>query len=197
MSQLLQLRAAVIDTISAALKGFEVAGHLGRFSPADLGQFLVKAPAVRVAVLGLTNARAIGEDGDHLAADVKLAIFVVTKDQGVRLGREEAAVAAVERICLLATGARWGLNFAKAAEAPSAQTIFNDTTLAKGVALWAIDLTQPVILSPIDGGEEEGGPLSELWLGVAPKIGAEHRDDYHGPVTAQTISIDVEGGDHG
>lgn len=197
MSQLLQLRAAVIDAIKAALPGFEVAGHLGRFSATDLNQFLVKAPAVRVAILGLANAQAQGEDGDHLAVDVKVAIFVVTKDQSVRLGREEAATAAVERICLLATGARWGLRFARAAEAPNAQTIFNDVTLSKGVAVWAIDLTQPVLLSPADAGDIEGGPLSELWLGVAPKIGAEHRDDYHGPVTAETVRIDIEGADHG
>lgn len=192
MSQLLQLRAAVIAAIQAALPGFEVAGHLGRFSASDLGQFLVKAPAVRVAVLGLSNARALGEDGDHLAADVKVAIFVVTKDQGVRLGREEAAVAAVERLCLLATGARWGLAFARPAEPPTAQTLFNDATLAKGVALWAIDLTQSVVLSPAEAGEVEGGPLSELWLGVAPNVGAAHRDDYLGPFDRPSI-LDLPG----
>lgn len=170
MSQLLQLRTAVLDAIKAALPGFEVAGHLGRFAATDLNQFLVKAPAVRVAVLGLSNVRAIGENGDHLRADVKMAVFVVTKDQGDRLGREEIAVAAVERICLLATGARWGLRFASPAEAPTAQTLFNDATLAKGVALWAIDLTQPVILAPADDCEEEGGSLRELAIGGAINV---------------------------
>lgn len=195
MSQLLQLRAAIIAAIQTALPGFEVKGHLGRFAPGDLSQFLVKAPAVRVAVLGLSNARAMGEDGDHLAADVKVAIFVVTKDQGSTLSREEAAVAAVERLCLLATGARWGLPFALAATPPAASTIFNDATLAKGVALWAIDMTQPVILAPADASESEGGPLSELWLGVAPEVGEAHRDAYFGPITAQSAAIQIEDGD--
>ena len=32
------------------------------------------------------SAGATGEGGDHLAADAKVAIFIVTKDQGASLG---------------------------------------------------------------------------------------------------------------
>lgn len=196
MSQLLELRTAVINAIKPALPGFDVAGHLGRFAPADLNQFLLKAPAVRVAVLGLTNTRIIlGDDeAEYLAGVAKLAIVVITKDQGARLSREEAAIAASERICKLAIGARWGLPFTRAADAPSGQTVYNDATLSKGVAIWGIELAQPVVLSPADDGGAPAGPLSALWLGIAPEIGAAHRDDYHGPITAETVTIDIEGG---
>ncbi|MFC5372888.1 hypothetical protein ACFPIF_10010 [Brevundimonas faecalis] len=194
MSQLLQLRTAVADAIKGVLPTFDVGGHLGRFTTADLSVFLTRAPAVRVAALGLSNAHTMTDnDGrDMLAADVKMGVYVVTKDVGAKLSREEAAMAAVERICLRAAGTRWGLAFARPAHAPTAQTIFNADTLAKGVALWAIELTQPVVLAPADDGGAPAGPLSALWLGIAPEIGAAHRDDYHGPITAQTIAI--EGG---
>lgn len=183
MSQLLTLRAAMIDAIKQALPSFEVAGHMGRFSATDLNQFLVKAPAVRVAILGLSDTSALGPEGDHLAARVKLAIYVVTRDQAKRLGREEMAVAAVEALCLLALGNRWGLDFTLPAEAPKAQTIFSKETLDKGVALWAIELDQPVRLAPDDDGSQgPEGSLKEMWLGIAPEIGIAHRDAYIGPL---------------
>lgn len=184
MSALLTLRQAVIDTLKPALgQGWDVAGHLGRFAPADLNLFLTKAPAVRVAVLGL-EAGAIEPDGEAMTTTVRLGIYVVTKDQGARLAREEIAVAAVETIMLLAFGNRWGLGAqgVRPAGAPNAQTIFNGDTVAKGVALWAIDLPQPVVIARPEG---ETSPLTELFLGLAPDIGAAHEDDYIGPITAE------------
>lgn len=184
MSALLVLRQAVITQVKAALgQGWDVAGHLGRFSAADLNQFLTKAPAVRVAILGVGDST-IDADGDGLTATARIGIYVVTKDQGARLGREEIAVAAVETIMLLAFGNRWGLPLVGKAGAPNAQTIFNADTLAKGVALWAIDLGQPIT---IERPGEEPDPLSQLYLGIAPNIGAAHQDDYLGPIEAEDI----------
>lgn len=184
MSALLTLRQAVIDALKASLgKSWDVAGHLGRFAPADLNQFLTRAPAVRVAVLGL-EAGAIQPDGDAMTTTVRLGIYVVTKDHGARLAREEIAVAAVETITLMAFGNRWGVPGVKPAGAPNAQTIFNGDTVAKGVALWAIDLPQPIVIERPEG---ETNPLSELFLGIAPNIGAAHEDDYLGPIQAEDI----------
>lgn len=185
MSQLLQLRAAVVAGIKAALPAFEVEGHLGRFTAADLNQFLMAAPAIRVAILGLTDSQAIGEEGEEIAAVAKVAIYVVTKDVGKRLSRDQAAMAAVERICLLASGNRWGLSFAQAADAPTGSNLFSGETLQRGVALWAIDLPQPVRLWM---GARDGEPqppempeLRQLFIGIAPQIGAAHAADYIGP----------------
>ena len=183
MSVLLNLRAAIIADIAARLpKGWSVDGHLGRFTAADLTRFITVAPAVRVAVLGLTDPKP--QDGDAVEWRVKIGVFVVTKDQGKTLAREEIAAAAVETIVLNAFGSRWGMGAAgvKPAEAATAQTIFNDDTLRQGIALWAIDWSQPVVLSRDDTSGEGGtNPLKELWVGIAPDIGEAHRDDYIGP----------------
>lgn len=182
MSALLTLRQAVIDQLKTTLgSGWDVAGHLGRFSAADLNQFLTRAPAVRVAVLGVGDA-AIELDGDALMATVRLAVYVVTKDQGARLGREEIAVAAVETILLLAFRNRWGLPLVRPAGAPNAQTIFSADTLSKGVALWAIDIPQPIIIERPEG---DTNPLTELFLGIAPNIGPAHVADYFGPISGE------------
>lgn len=181
MSQLLQLRTAVIEAIKAALPGVkDVKGHLGRFSASDLSTFIMAAPAVRVAVLGIADARS-ADAGDGIDCTARLAVYVVTKDTA-GLARDEAATAAVERIALLATGNRWGLDFTMPAGAPIAQNLFSDETLKKGVALWAIDLPQPVALAlPADPAEPPAGPLRELFIGWAPKVGAAHEADYVGP----------------
>jgi len=180
MSVLLNLRAAVIAAITAQLpKGWDVGGHLGRFTANDLTKFITLAPAVRVAVLGLTDPKP--QDGDAVEWRVKIGVFVVTKDQGKALAREEIAAAAVETIVLNAFGSRWGMGAAgvRPAEAATAQTIFNDDTLRQGIALWAIDWSQPVVLEKNEAAEIN--PLKELWVGIAPDIGAAHVDDYIGP----------------
>ena len=188
MSALLSLRQAVIDGIKAKLPPqWDVAGHLGRFAAADLNAFLLKAPAVRVAILGLTDSRRV--DDDAIECRVRIGIFVIAKDRLVKLEREEIAAVAVETIVLLSLGQRWGLAFAKAAEPATAQLISSDETLAKGVALWAIDLPQPAVLARPEG---ETWPLTEIYLGLAPEIGPEHVADYIGPITATgTVTPDA------
>lgn len=193
MSVLLGLRAAIIADIATELpQGWSVDGHLGRFTAADLTKFITVAPAVRVAVLGLTDPKPL--DADAVEWRVKIGVFVVTKDQGKALAREEIAAAAVETIILRAFGSRWsmGPSGVKPAEATTAQTIFNDDTLRQGIALWAIDWSQPVVLSRDDTtGEGETNPLKELWVGIAPDIGAAHRDDYIGPFPSTLEASDV------
>jgi len=182
LSRLLDLRNAVATQIKAALPAFEVAGHLGRFSATDLDLFLTKAPAVRVAVLGLTDSAEV----DDLSTDytARLAVFIVTKDGVAKLSRDEAAVAAVETVLLLAKQTRWGLVGAGVfpAKAATAQNLSTEQTLKRGVALWGIEIPQPIRLT---AQTEPPADLSELWIGIAPDTGAAHVDDYIGPFPAQ------------
>lgn len=180
MSVLLNLRQSIIDQIKGALpKEWSVEGHQGRFGATDLNQFLTVAPAVRVAILGLTNPQMVDEEAAKW--QVKVGVFVIAKDRGKTLSREQIAAAAVETICLLALGQRFGLGGqgVSPAEAPTAQVLFNSDTLAKGVALWGIDWTQPVVLARP---EAEAWPLKQLWIGLAPEVGPNHIDDYLGPI---------------
>lgn len=180
MSVLLDLRAAIVARITEAMpKGWSVEGHQGRFGAGDLNRFLTVAPAVRVAILGLSDPLSI--DADAVQWRVKIGVFVVTRDQGKTLAREQIAAAAVETLCLLAFGQRFGLGSkgVQPASAATAQVLFNEDSLNKGVALWGIDWTQPIVLSRP---EAEAWPLKQLWLGLAPEIGPDHVDAYLGPI---------------
>jgi len=194
MSQLLQLRQAMITGIKAVLPTFNVEGHLGRFSASDLSRFLLAAPAVRVAVLGLGQGELVSDEGLPTAWDgeVKMAVYVVTKDVAGRLTRDEAATAAVEAIVLRAAGTTWGLPFARPARPADGQNLFSDETLSKGVALWGVNVPQPVRLSLTEGAAP--GPLTAMFVGIAPDIGAAHQDDYIGPIDGVTVTI-IGGGD--
>ena len=179
MSQLLQLRDAIIARIRAALPEFDVEGHYGRFDATELSRFVAKAPAARVAVLGLSDS-SDGVDEDDLDTVARIGVYVVTKDGVLKASRDAAVCAASEKIVLLAKGQRWGLTFCRPAAPAVAQNLYSPESLNKGVAIWAIDIRQPVVLSAPEGAAE--APLTELYLGLAPKIGAAHVDDYLGPL---------------
>lgn len=179
MSQLLQLRDAIIAKIKAALPDFGVEGHFGRFNGAELSKFLVAAPAVRVAILGLSDS-SDGVEEEDLDTVARVGVYIVTKDGVLKASRDASVCAASEKVVMLAKGQRWGLSFCRAALPATAQNLYSEDTLNKGVALWAIDIRQPLVLSAPEG--EAGDPLTELYIGLAPNIGAAHVDDYVGPI---------------
>lgn len=186
MSKLMELRSAVIAGIKDALPDdWSVEGHLGRFAPSDLTKFITTAPAVRVAILGLADTVALDEDA--IQTNAVVGVFVVAKDRGAKLAREVIAAAAVETIVIAAHGARWGLKGVMPALPATAQSIYNDDTLRQGVAFWGIDWRQPVVLSRA---EAEADPLTALYVGLAPEIGAAHEADYFGPFPAQEGGAD-------
>lgn len=179
MSRLLDLRERIVEAIKARLPTWDVAGHLGRFRAADLTSFLTKAPAVRVAVLGFSDPL-LEEDG-LIRVRAKLGVYIATKDQGAKLSRDEAGVAAAEAISLLVAGSRFGVTYVRDAAAPSGQNLFSDETLKLGVALWALDWDQEVLLDA-QPDAQEGDPLKALFIGLSPDIGPGHEDDYIGPI---------------
>ena len=181
MSQLLDLRDAVVAQLAAVLPpAFTVDGHLGRFTPADLSTFLTKAPAAKVAILGLNGGEAAGAEGEALDCRITMAIYVVTKDGPGTLKRDAAALGAVETIVRLANGQRWGLDFTFDAHAASAQNLTAGEALNKVRAFWGIEIVQPVRLGALDD-DGAGVLLRELFVGVAPEIGLAHEADYIGP----------------
>jgi hypothetical protein len=175
MSALLTLRAAIVTTLTSAVADrVEVAGHSGRFTESELSAFMIKAPAVRVAILGVASVTPTSDGG--FDADVQVGIYVATKDEASRLDRDAQSLGLVEGIMVSAHQARWGLEFCHPAQPAGAQNLYTETGRKQGVSLWAVDLLQKIRIVPdeADAGEFPG----ELWVGFAPRIGAAHVDDY-------------------
>ena len=175
MSSLLELRAAIVSALDAATASdVEVAAHSGRFDESELAAFLVRAPAIRVAVLGIGQIDPV--DDGSFDARARIGIYLATKDVDAALDRDTAVLSLSEAVMIGCHHKTWGLDFAHPAKVGGAQNLYTEATRGKGVALWAIDITQAVRLGVDD--LVTGAFPSELWLGFAPQIGVAHATDY-------------------
>ena len=118
--------------------------HAGRFDLAELKSFATRAPAVRVALLGLgAEAEASGPTWEY---DLRLAAFVVVTDRP-GLPRQEAAIAITQRLVTLIGGARWGQPVGQARRVV-AENLYGSGLRDQGVALWAVSWQQRAMLYP-------------------------------------------------
>ena len=157
-----QMMLAAIRQAMPELK--EVAGHPGRFDLGELQRISMRAPAVRLAILG---APRIAETSDErLRIDLSLAAFVITRD-APGLPRDEAALNIVETLMQLVSLNQWqvaedtGFGLLLPREM-RAENLYSGEVDRRGVALWGLSWRQGMIL-----GESayQAGPLpAELYV---------------------------------
>jgi len=71
-------RSAVVAKLAATFPTCDVAGHSGRFNLATLKAFSLKAPAIRVAVLGVRQTKP--QAGGCTEARLAVGVYLVTRD---------------------------------------------------------------------------------------------------------------------
>ena len=163
--------------------------HDGRFDRDGLKRFSLQTPAILVSCLGTASVTDRGDGG--IEADRLWAAFVLTKDRP-GLTRGEGArnlVDALELLILcgvertdgntgeIRSSNRWGLRSVGQPEQVRSQNLYGGTIDTKGVALWTVTWRQVLRIRPLS--QEEDCPIpSEVYLGQAPEIGADHEADY-------------------
>jgi hypothetical protein len=169
------LRRAVADRLAELLpklKSCET--HPGRFDEAELKRFLTAAPAVRVAILGIGAGRDTGSG--EWDWPVTLAAFVATQSAG-KLDRAESAQNIVWAILNAVPATDWGVDNARTPEQIRADNLTSAEVTSLGAALWAVSWQQD-----LRGGTNlfaaEGTMPTDLYVGVAPAIGAAHEPEY-------------------
>jgi len=142
--------------------------HPGRFDAAEVKRMSARAPAVRISLLGIKPAKA----GNHA---INLAAFIVTNDQR-GLDRNDAALAIAASVVRRVRGTAWGneVLIGEASE-PTAQNLYSANADKSGFAIWAVNWTHEFRFGDT---QPEPCVLKELYIGIAPKIGAAHEDDY-------------------
>lgn len=163
----------VAGHIDARLRGLrECRGMAGRLDMAAIRRTGIAAPAVLVSRL---SARQVtGYSGPHIAFDLSMAAFVVTRDEMGR-SRHEIAAGICQALLTLIPDQRWGEDQLGAARDVRDQMLLSEDTAKNGLALWAVTWTQEATFVPLPRGQQID---LRVWLGQAPDIGTGHRDNY-------------------
>jgi hypothetical protein len=165
---LLGLRAGITAGIKTALPEVKsVETHGGAFDAGELKRIATISPAVRVAILGVGQARR-GSGGTDLA--VRCAAFVVTKTTPAN-PRDVKALALVSTLLHAVQGNAWGLAYADSPRDVAADNLFSGDLDKEGVALWAVHWDQEIRVGEVDTATLAAFKTFKADYDLAPKDG--------------------------
>lgn len=145
--------------------------HAGKFNLEELKKAGVKAPAVRVSILGAGQDTTFGTDHSFM---LSMAAYVVTKD-GLGLKRDVAAANICQALLQIVPGQDWGFDPVGEARSVKMHSLVTSKSKDVGASLWAVTWDQPITFTP----RPATAPLGvELYVGHAPGGIALAVDDY-------------------
>lgn len=180
---LLALRTAIVDTLKADVPAVkDIDGHGGRFGLDELKRWAVKAPAIRVAVLGLRDFSE--QPQGKFRGTARIGLFLLTKDTPGS-ERSAAALAIVDALIQKIPGNTWGMDqTVNTPKAMRGENLYGAELDKSAIALWALAWEQ----------EAELGVLDEASLDVLATFDASYEigDDPDTPTTKdQTTGLDL------
>lgn len=178
---LMQFRDAIVTVLKAAIPNVDIATHGGTFDDAELARFATKAPAIRVAIVGVGKHEQYG-DG-RVLLPVRVAAVAVAKDaiaDGKKIERDFAGLGLTQAVELTVFGNRFGLEGVKRPADLDSRNEYSGPLDKTGISLWQTTWTSGLLIGQA-GVEEQAGAfgdaiaaLSELWInGVALSSGDE------------------------
>lgn len=183
--RLVPLRTAILQSVSQKLPALGTCGPTaGRFDVEELAHVALRLPAVLGTVL---ESPRIQDNGDgQLDVQLRCCLYIVTTASavdGAALPAADAALNIVETLLQHVQGNFWGLPDVGAPETIRAENLYHEraggkSSRAAGVCLWAVHWLQPVRLGTAFSAAPSGPIPSELYVGLAPEIGAAHVADY-------------------
>lgn len=174
MNELKDLRQGVIDAIKLALpKLNSVEPHAGRFTPRELKEFIVRAPAARVTILSAGTGTPHQSGG--AIHEVEVGVYLVAEDRR-DLPRDEALLTMTHQVLTLQKGKRFGVACADPALPGRAINLYTEARGAAGADIWAVTWKQPVLIAPPQDPDPDA--LTAFYYSTAPLVGEDHEDDY-------------------
>lgn len=166
-ASLADLRAAVVSTLKAAILRVDIDSHGGTFTEAELARFATKAPAIRIAIVGIGSAGRYN-DG-RVLLPVHFAAVAIGKDamiDGRRIERDLAGLGLAHAIELAIAGNRFGLEGVLQPRDVSARNEYSGELDKTGVCLWQVTWTSGLLIGEagVEGVDDAIAALSQLWL---------------------------------
>jgi phage gp37-like protein len=167
-------RNAIVTTIKDLMPELRsVETHGGVFGAGELKRFATKAPGIRVALLSVDDPKP--QSGGAVQWRAKCVAYVMTKNRG-GLKRDVAALNIVTALVAHINDHRFGLTFVTPAKPVTARTLYSGELDKSGITLWAVQWFQTIELVSL--ADEDGTIPTDLYIGIAPDIGADHEEDY-------------------
>jgi hypothetical protein len=195
---LAQFRDAVVATLQAAIPNVDIATHGGTFDDAELGRFATKAPAIRVAIVGVGKHERFG-DG-RILLPVNFAAVAVTKDSmadGKKIERDRAGLGLTQAIELTVFGNRFGLEGVKQPSDIHGRNEYSGQLDKTGISLWQVTWTSGLLIGQAGVPEQNGAigdaiaALSALWInGVDMASGDEILTGFAPVAPAGALPVD-------
>lgn len=159
LDDLLNAVCASLATISG-VKDCDLTG--GRFDLGELRKFAVKAPAIRVACLGIAEVRQA--DTGEFDARASIGAFIVTKD-GTGVSRETQALLIVPEVIKRSQLGRWGTLKVHPGRDVSAENLYSGTLQSTGASIWGVAWKQGVRLGDdFAAAAEAGTPVEQVLI---------------------------------
>lgn len=148
--------------------------HPGDVNEHELKRIALHCPAVLIS-LGMVKPSEDVGDGQR---DWPLlpVIYIISKDEP-RLGRFETAINLTQSILERITGNNFNIEGVGSPSELGAKNLFTGEIDRQKISMWAIRFTQKMRIGS-SMFDSEGEVPSQLYVGIAPEIGAAHEQDY-------------------
>lgn len=141
-------RSAIAVKLAQPLNaiGVDVFEHAGRFDKTELQRMAVKAPAVFLAFLNITD---MDEEGGDVSGRVRCGVFVITKDTSTK-SRDDIGMEILQVLINLIPGNDFDIE-AQRPEGFNINNLYRGDIAKKGVAMWAGEWMQRMYVgTPFD-----------------------------------------------
>lgn len=159
---LVNLRDAVVASLKGKIPGLSIEAHGGSFSRDEIKRFALKAPCIRVALLGFgqTSRAPTGE----IVLPVHFVAACVAKDRlvegGEKVGRDAGAALIANAVALAVAGNRFGLSGVHQPKELRGENLYSGEVDTTGLALWQVTWTTPARLG--DSVDEAIAAIAQL-----------------------------------
>ena len=175
MATPLEIQQAAVVALKTALPDLATcAAYAGEFSGGELQRSSVVSPAVLVACLG--GARDGDVDDGSVDWLFRFAAYCMTRSSAGRGRRADDALELAWSAVTALDAQRFGLTGVWPAKVVRVDNLYAEAFDKASVALWAVTWEHRARLFAEE--EPAGSRPEEIYLGMAPKIGKPHKDDY-------------------
>ncbi len=163
------------------LKSCEV--HCGRFTIDELGAQSLKCPLFRIALFDVAT---VPDSSGATDIPMSLSVVIVTADDAKgKIDRFDAANNLVNALAVHVTEREFTEN-SFPAEDVRGRNLYSGKIRTKRIQLWEVTWKQTIRVAGSRWTDDET-MLDELYIGQAPRIGADHKDDYVQVISSEDL----------